>query len=261
MKHGILLAAFGSGSPQGESTLKLFDAQVRVRFAGMPVRWAFTSWLLRERLARVRKKTDSVKKALQKMWFEKYTHVAVQPLQIIPGNEYAELLAEVEAMRGERGFAVAVAGAPLLATEADVAAAAAAVMRHLPAERRCGDPVVLMGHGARHEAVARYGDLARAVYAHDPHVHVGTMNGATTLEDILPRLERGQRVWLMPLLSVVGRHALNDMAGSAAHSWRSRIEAQGCTCEPVLKGTAEYAGFIDIWLDHLEDAINKMAVE
>lgn len=54
-KQGILLAAFGSGSRQGESTLRLFDARVRERFPGVPVRWAFTSVLMRERLATVKK--------------------------------------------------------------------------------------------------------------------------------------------------------------------------------------------------------------
>lgn len=278
MKKGILLAAFGAGNVQSESTLKLFDAEVRGRFPEIPVRWAFTSVLLRERLAAARKKTDSVRKALEKMWFEKYTHVAVQPLQIIPGNEYAEVLGDVGAMRatqGRPGFAKAAVGRPLLADDDDVLAAARAVIAHVPDERLPGEAVVLMGHGAHHAAVARYEDLARAVHQLDAAVHVGTMNGAVTLEDILPRLrslpgdhlesqQKTQqvaeaRVWLMPLLSVVGRHALSDMAGSNPQSWRSRIESVGCRCEPVLKGTAEYAAFIDIWLDHLEEAVNTLA--
>lgn len=261
MKKGILLAAFGAGNVQSESTLKLFDAEVRARFPDIPVRWAFTSVLLRERLAAARKKTDSVRKALEKMWFEKYTHVAVQPLQIIPGNEYAEVLADVESMRATNntsGFSVAKVGRPLLADDNDVQAAARAVVAHVPEARKAGEAVVLMGHGARHAAVARYEDLALAVHALDTAVHVGTMNGAVTLEDILPRLQAGERVWLMPLLSVVGRHALSDMAGADPQSWRGRIEAAGCPCEPVLKGTAEYAAFIDIWLNHLEEAVNTL---
>ena len=69
MKRGILLAAFGSGSSQGESTLRRFDAQVRKAFPDVSVRWAFTSMLMRERLASERKKSDSVHKALKKMAF------------------------------------------------------------------------------------------------------------------------------------------------------------------------------------------------
>ena len=257
------MAAFGASSAQGESTLKLFDAEVRARFPDIPVRWAFTSCLLRQRLAKARKKTDSVRKALEKMWFEKYTHVAVQPLQIIPGNEYADVLGEVQAMRAVakgQGLEEAVAGRPLLSSEEDVRAAALAVLQHVPEGRVPGESVVLMGHGARHAAVARYQDLALAVHALDKDVHVGTMNGAVTLEDILPKLRVDAKVWLMPLLSVVGRHALDDMAGADPRSWRSCIEATGCVCEPVLKGTAEYAAFISIWLDHLEEAVNTLTV-
>ena len=84
-KQGILLAAFGSGSRQGESTLRLFDARVRERFPGVPVRWAFTSVLMRERLATVKKKSDSVGKALRRMAFEGFSRIALQPLHVVPG--------------------------------------------------------------------------------------------------------------------------------------------------------------------------------
>ncbi len=262
MKQGILLAAYGSSNVQGETALKLFDAEVRRRFPHIPVRWAFTSLLLRERLAAARVKKDSVCKALQKMHFEQYTHVAVQPLQIIPGKEYAEVLQEVELVQSlrhkGRGMHISV-GTPLLMTDEDVLKTAKAIISHIPHERRVNEAVVLMGHGAQHEAVHRYSDLAQAVYALDAHVHVGAMHGAVTLEYILPQLLPQSTVWLMPLLSVVGRHALDDMAGKSKSSWRTRIENCGCECRPVLKGTAEYAGFVDIWLLHLATAMNNVA--
>lgn len=263
MKCGILLAAFGSASAQGESTLKLFDAEVRARFPTIPVRWAFTSHILRNRLAVARKKTDSVRKALEKMCFEKYSHVAVQPLQIIPGNEYAEVCEDAAALQGPSAFDYVGVGAPLLTSDVDIQRSAAAIIRHLPAQRNADEAVILMGHGAHHAAVSRYADLAQAVYALDAQVHVGTMNGTAQLEHILPQLGKpssSKRVWLMPLLSVVGRHTLSDMAGTDPQSWRSRIDAAGFTCVPVLKGTAEYTGFIDIWLDHLAFVVEKWAL-
>lgn len=69
MKRGILLAAFGSGSSQGESTLRRFDAQVRKAFPDVSVRWAFTSMLMRERLASERKKSDSVHQGIEENGF------------------------------------------------------------------------------------------------------------------------------------------------------------------------------------------------
>lgn len=256
-KKGILLAAFGSGSRQGESTLRLFDERVRVRFPGIPVRWAFTSVIMRKRLAAARKKTDSVLKALQKMWFEKYTHVAVQSLHIIPGAEYGDLMGDGDAMQGPHGFAAVRVGTPLLAEDGDIERAASALLGHLPAARQPGEAVVYMGHGTRHPAEARYDALACVVQQRDPLVHIGTMNGVCSIDQILPRLADAgvAKVWLQPLLAVVGRHAEEDMAGSAEHSWKSRIEAAGMTCAPVLRGTAEYGGFVDIWLDHLDRAV------
>lgn len=264
MKKGILLAAFGSGTPQGQSTLRLFDERVRALFPGVPVRWAFTSVVMRNRLAAARKKTDSVQKALRKMWFEKYTHVAVQSLHSIPGAEYADLLADVRDMRGAEGrpdgFVRATVGAPLLDSDDDISRATAALLTHLPPERAPGDACVFMGHGTWHEGESRYAVLSAQVRARDPLVHIGTMDGDCTIDDILPRLaEAGvRRVWLLPLLSVVGRHAMLDMAGDAPDSWRSRIVAAGMECVPVLRGTAEYGGFVDIWLDHLGMALRAL---
>ncbi len=267
MKKGILLAAFGSGTPQGQSTLRLFDERVRALFPGVPVRWAFTSVVMRHRLAAARKKTDSVHKALRKMWFEKYTHVAVQSLHSIPGAEYADLLADVEDMRGtgdgREGFVRATVGAPLLDSGGDIRRAAAALLAHLPPERAPGDACVFMGHGTWHEGESRYGTLSAQVRERDPLVHIGTMDGDCTIDDILPRLAAAgvRRAWLLPLLSVVGRHAMLDMAGDAPDSWRSRIVAAGMECVPVLRGTAEYGGFVDIWLDHLGVAFRALDAE
>ncbi len=253
MKKGILLVAFGSSTPQADHTLRLFDSKVRQSFAGVNVRWAFSSLLLRERLAKVRIKRDSVLKALQKMHFEKYTHVAVQPLQTIPGQEHITILQDVQKLtQGLQNFTVKV-GAPLLQKDDDVQRTAAAILRHIPQERRNTESVLLLGHGAEHKAVHRYIDLHAAVQARDVHVHIGTMCGALALEDIFPKLPPAQKVWLMPLLSVIGQHALKDMAGKQKSSWRKRLEAAGFLCQPVLHGLAEYEGFIDIWLEHLHD--------
>ena len=177
----------------------------------------------------------------------------MQPLQIIPGSEHTDVRADADEAGRLDGLHVSI-GMPLLACDEDIRAAARAVLAHLPRERRADEDVVLMGHGSRRQAVTAYAALAGAVRALDARVHVGTMSGALELEALLPRLT-SRRVWLMPLLSVVGRHTLEDMAGDAPDSWRSRIEAAGHTCAPVVRGTAEYRAFAAIWLRHLEDAV------
>ena len=57
-------------------------------------------------------------------------------------------------------------------------------------------------------------------------------------------------------MSVAGDHARNDMAGPGEDSWKSILEKEGIQCVPVLKGTAEYQEFVDIWVDHLKTAFS-----
>jgi sirohydrochlorin cobaltochelatase len=278
MKPGILLAAFGASNRQAHQTLRLFDEKVRQRFADVPVRWAFTSGLIRDRLAARRMKTDSVTKALQKMCFEKYTHVAVQSLHIIPGAEYDDLEAEAVQMAGGRDCSLAppadggvfftaqarfekiTVGRPLLHSDADVTRAARALLASLPPERTAHDAVVFMGHGTWHAGDSRYDDLSAAVRRMDAGVFIGTMDGSHTIDHVLPLLlqEGYGRVFLQPLLSVVGRHAVRDMAGDHPESWRSRIAAAGMVCLPVLQGMVEHAAFVDIWIDHLDEAMERL---
>lgn len=259
MKCAILLVAYGTNSRQGQSSLTHFDTRVREQFPNWTIRWAFSSHLLRERLARAKRKSDSVAKALEKLCFENYDTILVQPLQTIAGREHGQILDSVAQTARERGLDIKV-GAPLLASESDIFQAAKALLRHLPAERRGSEDVVLMGHGGRHVGCIGYETLADAVYRLDPHVHVGAMGGNLRLETLLPRLQSG-RVWLMPLLATIGRHALEDMAGDGEQSWRSQIVAAGHECIPVLKGTVEYDGVAQIWLDHLKVLAESASID
>ena len=261
MKRGILLAAFGSGSRQGEASFRRFDALVRERCPGIPVRWAFTSMLMRERLASARKKSDSVGKALSRMAFEKFTHVAVQPLHLIAGVEYGDILSTAGQMRAGGRFAALTIGRPLLTEQPeDVRRVAEALLAGLPGERRPDAAVLFMGHGSRHPSEERYEALSCFLRERDPRVFMGTLNGAVRLENILPQLSGVERVWLLPLLAVVGRHTLEDMAGTSETSWRSRLLAEGIPCVPILRGMTEYEGLLDVWADHLTAAMSGWPV-
>ncbi len=47
-------------------------------------------------------------------------------------------------------------------------------------------------------------------------------------------------------------------AGAEEDSGTSVLTADGGTCEPVLRGTAEVPAFVDIWLDHLQAALERL---
>ncbi len=262
IKPGVLLAAFGSGVPAAQRSLEHFESGVRLLFRGVPVRWAFTSTWVRTRLAGEGVKTDSVRKALEKMCFERFTHVALQSLHVTPGAEFHALGEAVTAVQsGPLGHCPAISlGAPLLAKEQDTEAVARAILETLPRERWPGDIVVLMGHGTSHEADARYDHLAAVLRKKDPLVIVGTMDGARSLQTVLEELTAmpPRKVWLLPLLAVAGAHVVRDMAGESADSWKSQLEATGRQVKAVLTGAAERPALAAIWMDHLRQAMDAL---
>lgn len=256
MKTAILLAGYGASNLESREGLRGFENHCRCRFPDLPIRWAFTSMLARDRMARLRQKSDSIAKALMRLKFERFDAVAIQPLQSIAGREYEELAASVEKVKRDTGLACSV-GAPLMQNEQDIDLVVQAFATSLPLERQKHENILFMAHGAKHSAGVMYEKLADAVNSAYPGVYLAAMSGKPHLETILPELS-AQVVWLMPLLSVIGAHALRDMAGSAETSWKSRLEANGKICRPVLKGMTQGAGFASIWLDNLARAIENL---
>ena len=254
-KKGILLVAFGSSMPEAQVSFENIDKRVKEEFKEVPVRWAYTSHMIRKKLAKSGTHTDSVAMALAKMMDDGFTHVAVQSLHTIRGEEYDDLVATVSAFQHmPEGIDHLIVGAPLMSSEADMDRITAAIIENLPKHRKKDEAVILMGHGTPHPANAFYAALMYHLQRKDPHIFVGTVEGSPTIDDIVGMLKenRIKKAYLMPFMSVAGDHARNDMAGDEDDSWKSLLTKSGIVCEPVLKGTAEYANMVDIWVDHLK---------
>lgn len=262
MKKAILLAAYGAGGVQGTHTLQLFERMVRGAFPAASIRWAFTSMVMRTRLTAARKKNDSITKALCRLGFEKYTHVTVQSLHMIPGQEYETLLEEVSAAYSCGASGHINTGTPLLHSPKDIKEAASAMLGSQPEGRTPDEAVIWIGHGTKHEGGRAYERLTKAVQKLDENIFVGTLAGDEQGHEAHLEIlkERGiKRVWLMPLLSVVGKHAGSDIAGDGPDSWSGVLGRGGVSCRPVLRGAIEYRGFADIWLKHLQEAVEQNA--
>ncbi|NCD25849.1 MAG: sirohydrochlorin cobaltochelatase [Deltaproteobacteria bacterium] len=260
-KKGILLVAFGTTVPEATAALEHLDAQVKARFPGLPVHWAYSSRIVRDKLASTGVIKDSPATALAKMMDEGFTHVAVQSLHTIPGEEFHGLQKTVSAFTGmPKGMDQIEVGMPLLASHEDMQACAKAIMATLPRERKAGEAVVLMGHGTHHPGNIYYPALQYYLNRLDPLILVGTVEGAPSLDDVRAELKKRKvrTVYLRPLMSVAGDHAMNDMAGDEDDSWKSVLTKDGLACVPVLRGTAASTAFTDIWIDHLQHAVERL---
>ncbi len=257
----ILLVTFGTSVPRAQAAFDNIGKRVRAAFPDAPVRWAYTSSIIREKLAKAGQYLDAPEIALAKLMDESYKRVAVQSLHMIPGAEFHDLQVNAGAFRGMvDGFDRLLIGHPALSTAADLDKVVDAVFRIVPPERKADEAVVLMGHGTHHPANVYYEAMMYRLQQRDPLVFMGTVEGTPTLADVKTMLlERGvQKAYLMPFMSVAGDHALNDMAGDDPDSWKSVLTEAGIECVPVTKGLAEFDPFADIWVDHLRAVMARM---
>lgn len=260
-KKGILLVAFGTTVPEARATLDNFEKGAKTRFPGLEIRWAYSASIVRGILAKEGIVVDSPATALARMMDDGFTHVAVQSLHTIPGEEFHGLHKTVSAFSGlPKGMTNVTLGMPLLSAPEDVEACAKAILASLPAERKKNEAVILLGHGTHHPANIYYPGLQYYLNRLDPLVLVGTVEGVPSLDDVRQTLKERKvtKAYLQPFMSVAGDHAINDMAGDEEDSWKTVLTADKITCVPVLKGTAEYPAFVKIWLDHLQDALDQL---
>jgi sirohydrochlorin cobaltochelatase len=257
-KVGILLVAFGSSEASAQVSFDNIDKKTKAAFPDIPVRWAYTSSIIRKKLAKQGKQLDSPEVALAKMMDGGFTHVAVQSLHTIGGAEYHELRRTVEGFKLMGGFQRIILAYPLLATQEDMQRAVDGILEIIPAERKDSEAVVLMGHGTHHPSNAFYAALMFQLQLKDPNIFIGTVEGYPDIEliKVLLLKKNIKKAYLMPFMSVAGDHAKNDMAGDEDDSWKSIITKAGIQCVPILKGTAEYDVFVDMWVDHLKGPLS-----
>ena len=257
-KVGILLVAFGSSEASAQVSFENIEKKTKAAFPDIPLRWAYTSTIIRKKLAKQGKYLDSPEVALAKMMDEGFTHVAVQSLHTIGGEEYHDLRRTVGAFQVMGGFQQIILAYPLLATQEDMQRAVGGILDTIPKERKKDEAVVLMGHGTPHPSNAFYAALMFQLQLVDPNIFVGTVEGypdVGLIRDLVLK-KKIKKAYLMPFMSVAGDHAKNDMAGDDADSWKSIFTKAGIEYVPILKGTAEYDVFVDMWVDHLRGPLS-----
>jgi sirohydrochlorin cobaltochelatase len=259
-KRGILLVAFGTSVPEAAASIDDLKRQAEAAFPGVPVRMAYSSKIIRDKTAGEGVVKRAPAQALADMAAEGFTEVAVQSLHAIPGKEFHDIIATAKAMEGlPKGIRKITVGLPLLSSPKDIKAAAEAIVSTLPKPRE-GEAVVLMGHGTEHPANAAYAALQLALWRLDPSVFIATVEGTPGIGEIIPDLKRqGVRtVHLLPLMSVAGDHARNDMAGPGEDSWASKLKAAGFTPKAQLTGLGSSPAVARLWIEHLKDAVKGL---
>lgn len=261
-RRAILLVAFGTSVPQAQKAFDQIEAQARKAFPGYEFRWAYTSKIIRMKLAREGKQLDSPETALSRLMDDGFSHVAVLSLHVFPGKEFHDLNrnATLFAQMSD-GFERLVVAPPLLNSYEDMQRTARGLLARIPSQRKQEEAVIFMGHGnEKHPADSMYAAMNFIFQDLDRNVFVATVQGKPDLKDMLPKLteRKVKKAYLIPFMTVAGEHARKDMAGDSPESWKSILGEHGISSEAVLNGIAEYPEIVDIWLDHLRAALSRL---
>jgi sirohydrochlorin cobaltochelatase len=175
----------------------------------------------------------------------KYSKIYVQSLQVIPGEEFAAVVASVKKFMNNGYIASAhlddeylaklaedeaiFLGMPLLNDpEVDVPEVAKQ-LNALYKDEAAKGAVAFMGHGNpdtydTFKANVRYTQLEEALQSYSPNYFVGTVDmPGNYKQDVMERMkakgiDKG-KVYLHALMSIAGDHAHNDMAGEGEDYW------------------------------------------
>ena len=237
-KDAILVVSFGTSVPEARKAIDNLAESARKEFTDTEVRLAFTSNIIRRKLAReYGENIPNPVQALANLNDEGFENVYIMPTHIIPGEEYDEIANVTDAfttLKGKYGFKTLKLGRPFLYGVADCEGMADVLLErfktYLADENTA---IILMGHGTpEHFANAMYSQLQLAL---DTKAYgkffLGTVEAAPKIEDVIARLKRHpevKKLVLSPLMIVAGDHAHNDLAGEDdPESWINVLRSEG----------------------------------
>jgi sirohydrochlorin cobaltochelatase len=255
----IVLAAFGT-STAAFDTYKHFEMAVKQRFPDHEIQWAFTSRKVRNKVSQERgQKLNDLATALRDLKAAGYTRVAIQSLHVVPGEEWEKKV--VEASRKIPGLKVAL-GKPLLAGQQDQERVIQALAQTFPKDLQ-HNAVILVAHGSPSpEGTATYLSFDRLLRSRYPHqnVFLGTVQGKPSRQETMAALKASSaaNVILRPFLFVAGEHVANDILGDGPESWKSELKQKSYQVLGIDQGLGYQAGIVNIYLDHLGQALKEL---
>lgn len=225
---------------------------------------AFTSAIVRKRLAAQSIKVSDLEETLQQLKEKGYEEILLQPTHLLHGEEFEQkVLALKEKYAAD--FQNILLGNPLICSDEDYKETASALAEQFPSLKK-NEGVIFMGHGSprpNNKAFRyTYVKLQEIFDSMNLPVLVGTVEDedAPNLEAVLTALQkRGYtKVHMYPLMVVSGDHANNDMYGDEPDSWKTQIEALGIATEGHLNGIGRYKTIQNLYIRHIVQVLSTI---
>lgn len=254
MKTALLCVSFGTSVPAARKSITAVEEALHIEMPEADFYRVFTSKTIRRILASKGEIVWSMDEALEHLTDGSYDRVVIQPTHFLYGLEYESLKASVE--EAKKRFPALLLGAPLLSGTEDLQALAQVLSKEFP--KKENSALVLMGHGTPHFSNVVYPAIQAVFHMMGrKDVYVGTVEGWPEIEEICRELRTGNytHVRTAPLMLVAGDHALNDMAGDEADSWKSILTQEGYEVECIMQGLGVLPGVQEMYCRHLQELL------
>lgn len=254
MKTALLCASFGTSVPAARESITAVEETLRREMPEAAFFRAFTSKTIRRILASKGEAVWSVEEALEHLTDGGYERVVIQPTHFLYGLEYERLKANVEETK--RYFPNLLLGVPLLSGTEDLRALIRILSEEFPGQE--SSALVFMGHGTPYFSNVVYPAMQAVFHMMGRRdVYVGTVEGWPEIEEICRQLRTGNstEVRIVPLMLVAGDHALNDMAGEEADSWKGILTREGYQVECVMQGLGALPRIQEMYRQHLRELL------
>ena len=260
-KASVLMVHFGTTfDDTRKNTIDAVNDEAKKEFPDMEIREAYTSRIIMRRLKERGIVKDNPAEALDKLAKEGYTHIIVQPTNVINGVESKTLEQQLEMYKNK--FKEIRTGSALLSAPEDYKAVAEIINKEV-GELADDEAVVLVGHGTHDSGNAAYPAMDYTAKSMGYKFYVGTIEGFPEFDDVVKGLKKDniKKVILMPFMFVAGDHANNDIAVD----WKEALEKEGFIVEVKLTSLGMMEDIRKMFIDHAkfmlenkkEDMISK----
>ena len=260
-KASVLIVHFGTTfDGTRKNTIDAVNDEAKKEFPDMEIREAYTSRIIMRRLKERGIVKDNPAEALDKLAKEGYTHIIVQPTNVINGVESKTLEQQLEMYKDK--FKEIRTGSALLSAPEDYKAVAEIINKEV-GELADDEAVVLVGHGTHDSGNAAYPAMDYTAKSMGYKFYVGTIEGFPEFDDVVKGLKKDniKKVILMPFVFVAGDHANNDIAVD----WKEELEKEGFIVEVKLTSLGMMEDIRKMFINHAkfmlenkkEDMISK----
>ncbi len=253
LKKAILVASFGTSYEETRiKNITAVENEIKDSFKDCAIYTAFTSEMIRKKLAKSGVLIDNVCTALEKMKSENIREVIILPTHLIFGIEYEKVC--VAAKKYEHEFDTIKIAKPLLKDTEAVKNILSILVTSINVEE--DEAIVLMGHGSEHHANMIYPAMNYiAQEAGFENIFTCTVEGYPEIDSTIKDLNKHgyKKVLLTALMLVAGDHANNDMASDEQDSLKSVLISNGFTVRCLVKGLGEYERIRKMYCENVRE--------